>query len=152
MKKIVGICFIVATLFVGATVYTLYERNKKAQLPEVVAIHEEKLSKDDIKQGIEKISQEYAKKIMDSDIEFVLLDVRSQSEYDEKHLKGSVLIPDTEIEERVLTEIPNKDELILVYCRSGNRSGKVTTTLSKLGYSNVKDFGGLNAWEYETEN
>ena len=85
---------------------------------------------------------------MDSGKKYTLLDVRTQQEYDEKHIAGAYLIPDYEIESRAEKELPDKDALILVYCRSGSRSKKASQKLAELGYTNVKDFGGINTWRY----
>lgn len=97
------------------------------------------------------ITQEEAKKLMDTEKDYIILDVRTQSEYDEKHIPGAVLIPHTEIEARAAKELPQKDQLILVYCRSGNRSKTASEALEKLGYTNIREFGGINTWPYETE-
>ncbi len=99
----------------------------------------------------QKITQSEAKKIMDSAEKFILLDVRTQEEYNEKHIPKAIVIPDSEIKERAEREIANKNALILVYCRSGSRSKKATDILIASGYTNVKDFGGINDWPYETE-
>ena len=99
----------------------------------------------------EQISPEDAKKIMDSGEEYILLDVREQNEYDEGHIKGAVLIPYTEIEDRAESELLNKNEQILVYCRSGRRSKIAAESLVRLGYTNVKEFGGIIDWRYEIE-
>ena len=96
----------------------------------------------------EMITQEKAKEIMDSRQKYTLLDVRTQQEYDEKHIEGAYLIPDYEIESRAEKELPDKDALILVYCRSGSRSKKASEKLANLGYTNIKDFGGINTWRY----
>lgn len=96
----------------------------------------------------ETIAQEKAKEIMDSGEKYTLLDVRTQQEYDEKHIAGAYLIPDYEIESRAEKELPDKDALILVYCRSGSRSKKASQKLAELGYTNIKDFGGINTWRY----
>ena len=98
-----------------------------------------------------QISQEEAKEIMDSMEEFVILDVRTKEEYDEKHIPGAVLIPNEEILERAEAELPDKEMTILVYCRSGNRSKTASEKLAGLGYTNVLEFGGINTWTYETE-
>ena len=98
-----------------------------------------------------QISQEEAKEIMDSMKEFVILDVRTKEEYDEKHIPGAVLIPNEEILERAEAELPDKEMTILVYCRSGNRSKTASEKLAGLGYTNVLEFGGINTWTYETE-
>lgn len=97
------------------------------------------------------ITAEEAKEIMDSSEGYILLDVRTQEEYDESHIPGAVLIPNTEIEDRAEEELPDKEQLILVYCRSGNRSKKAAEILVKLGYTNIREFGGIMDWSYEVE-
>ena len=99
----------------------------------------------------EQITAEEAKKIMDSGEEHIILDTREQDEYDEGHIPGAILIPYTEIENKAEEIIPDKDKLILVYCRSGRRSKIAAEALSKLGYTNVKEFGGIIDWPYEVE-
>ncbi|MBQ2921214.1 MAG: rhodanese-like domain-containing protein [Oscillospiraceae bacterium] len=99
----------------------------------------------------EQITQEEAKQIMDTTNGYILLDTRTQEEYDQSHIPGALLIPHTEIAERAEAELPDKDQLILVYCRSGNRSKQASEVLAELGYTNVKEFGGINTWPYEVE-
>ena len=99
----------------------------------------------------EQITQEKAKQIMDTTNGYILLDTRTQEEYDQSHIPGAILIPHTEIAERAEEELPDKDQLILVYCRSGNRSKQASEILAELGYTNVKEFGGINTWPYEVE-
>ena len=96
-----------------------------------------------------QISAEEAKSIMDSGEEHIILDVREQNEYDAGHIPGAILIPYTEIENKAEEMLPDKDKLILVYCRSGRRSKIAAESLSKLGYTNVKEFGGIIDWPYE---
>ena len=97
------------------------------------------------------ITAEEAKKLMDTEKDYIILDVRTQSEYEEKYIPGAILIPYTEIEEQAAEKLPNKDQLILVYCRSGNRSKTASEALEKLGYTYIREFGGINDWPYETE-
>ena len=99
----------------------------------------------------EQITAEEAKKIMDSGEEHIILDTREQDEFDEGHIPGAILIPYTEIENKAEETLPDKDKLILVYCRSGRRSKIAAESLSKLGYTNVKEFGGIIDWTYEIE-
>ena len=99
----------------------------------------------------EQITQEEAKQIMDTTNGYILLDTRTREEYDQSHIPGALLIPHTEIAERAEEELPDKDQLILVYCRSGNRSKQASEILAELGYTNVKEFGGINTWPYEVE-
>ena len=97
----------------------------------------------------EQITPEEAKKIMDSGEEHIILDTREQDEFDEGHIPGAILIPYTEIENKAIELMPDKDKLILVYCRSGRRSKIAAESLAKLGYTNVKEFGGIIDWPYE---
>ena len=99
----------------------------------------------------EQITQEEAKQIMDTTNGYILLDTRTQEEYDQSHIPGALLIPHTEIAQRAADELPDKDQVILVYCRSGNRSKQASEALAELGYTNVKEFGGINTWPYELE-
>ena len=97
----------------------------------------------------EQISGAEAKALMDSKSGYIILDVREQYEYDEGHILGAILIPYGEIADRAEKELPDKDQLILVYCRSGRRSKIAAEEIVKLGYTNVKEFGGIIDWEYE---
>lgn len=98
----------------------------------------------------EQISQDEAKRIMDTEDDFVIIDARTEAEFREGHIEGAILIPEYEITERAEKEIPEKDTLILVYCRSGRRSKIAADALVQLGYTNVKEFGGIIDWQYET--
>lgn len=95
-----------------------------------------------------KISAAEAQRMMTEDHAYILLDVRTQSEYEEGHIEGARLIPDTEIESRAEEALPDKDAVILVYCRSGRRSAVAAQTLADLGYTQVFEFGGLLDWPY----
>ena len=97
----------------------------------------------------EQISGAEAKALMDSESGYIIIDARTQSEFDEGHIPGAILIPEYEIAERAESELSNKNQLILVYCRSGRRSKIAAEELVKLGYTNVKEFGGIIDWEYE---
>ena len=82
----------------------------------------------------------------------VILDVREQSEFDEKHIAGAVLLPVGAItKDTAAAVIPNYDSIVLVYCRSGNRSQTASSALADLGYQKVYEFGGINTWLYEVE-
>ena len=98
-----------------------------------------------------QISQEEAKEMMDAG-DAVVLDVREQSEYDEGHIPGAVLLPVGSInEDTAAAVIPEKSTTVLVYCRSGNRSKTAAAALAELGYTDVCEFGGINTWPYEIE-
>ncbi len=97
------------------------------------------------------ITAQEAKEIMDSQEGYVILDVRTQEEFDQGHIPGAILIPDYEIEEKAENVLKDKDQLILVYCRSGRRSKLAAEALVKLGYTHIKEFGGIIDWPYEVE-
>ena len=97
------------------------------------------------------ITAEEAKEIMDSEEGYIILDVREQDEYDAGHIPGAILIPYTQIEAKASEMLADKDQLILVYCRSGRRSKIAAEALVELGYTNIKEFGGILDWPYETE-
>lgn len=96
------------------------------------------------------ITAEEAKKIMDTESEYVILDVRTEEEFAQGHIPGAMLIPDYAIREEADKALPDKDALILVYCRSGRRSKNAAETLAELGYTNIREFGGILDWPYET--
>jgi rhodanese-related sulfurtransferase len=97
------------------------------------------------------ITAEEAKQIMDTEEGYIILDTRTQEEYDEGHIPGAIQISHDEIEEKAEGMLPDKDQLILVYCRSGRRSKLAAETLVELGYTNIKEFGGIIDWPYEVE-
>ena len=97
----------------------------------------------------EQISGAEAKALMDSESGYIIIDARTQEEYDQGHIPGAILIPEYEIADRAEKELHDKNQLILVYCRSGRRSKIAAEELVKLGYTNVKEFGGIIDWEYE---
>ena len=97
------------------------------------------------------ITEEDAKEIMDTESGYVILDVRTEEEFSEGHIPGAILIPDYEIGEKAQEVLKEKDRMILVYCRSGRRSKLAADALAKLGYTNIKEFGGIIDWPYDIE-
>ena len=97
------------------------------------------------------ITAKEAKEIMDSQQGYIILDTRTEQEYDEGHIPGAIVISHDEILEKAEDILTDKDQLILVYCRSGRRSKLAAADLVKLGYTNVKEFGGIIDWPYEVE-
>ena len=97
------------------------------------------------------ITAEEAKEIMDTEEGYIILDVRTQDEFDESRIPSAILIPHDEITEKAEDLLTDKDQLILVYCRSGRRSKLAAEALVELGYTNIKEFGGIIDWPYETE-
>ena len=97
------------------------------------------------------ITAEEAKEIIDSEEGYIILDVRTQEEYDQGHIPGAIVISHEEIEEKAEQVLTDKEQLILVYCRSGRRSKIAAEALVELGYTNIKEFGGIIDWPYEVE-
>ena len=97
------------------------------------------------------ITAEEAELIMESEESYIILDVRTREEYEQGHIPGAILIPDTEIEAKAEEALTGKDQLILVYCRSGRRSKLAAEALVELGYTNIREFGGIIDWPYEVE-
>ena len=97
------------------------------------------------------ITAEEAKQIMDSEEGYVILDVRTQEEYDQGHIPNAVLLPLDDIKAKAHVVLPDKDQQILVYCRSGRRSKLASEALAELGYTNIKEFGGILDWPYGVE-
>ena len=98
----------------------------------------------------EQITAEQAKTIMDTEKDYVIIDARTEVEFAEGHIENAILIPEYEIANRAEKELPDKEQLILVYCRSGRRSKIASEELVNLGYTNVKEFGGIIDWPYKT--
>ncbi len=97
-----------------------------------------------------QISMEEAIAMMEESTDYILLDVRTHEEFAELHIPGAICVPNEEIGTDEIPELPNKEQLILVYCRSGNRSKQASEKLANLGYSNVYEFGGIIDWPGET--
>ena len=99
----------------------------------------------------QQISQEAAKEMMDTQ-EVIVLDVREQYEFDAGHIPGAVLLPVGSItKDTAAAVIEDPDTVVLVYCRSGNRSKTASQALADIGYTNIYEFGGINTWPYEVE-
>ena len=99
----------------------------------------------------QQVDAETAKELMDTENDYVILDVRTQAEYDQGRIPGAILIPHDTVATAAKDALSDKDQLILVYCRSGNRSKQASQALVDLGYTNVIEFGGINNWPYEVE-
>ncbi len=122
----------------------------KEQSEEEAEVQTKEQMEEQAEMKAEVITTKQAKEIMNSGEECVILDVREADEYAEGHIEGAIQLSYTEIETRAEQVLADKDKLILVYCRSGRRSAIAAQALLELGYSNVKDFGGIIDWPYET--
>ena len=100
-------------------------------------------------EGYKRISMDEAKTLMEKEEGYILLDVRTKGEYESGYIAGAINIPLSDIDEKIISFLPDKSQMILVYCRSGNRSREASDKLSKLGYTNILEIGGINAWKGE---
>jgi rhodanese-related sulfurtransferase len=98
----------------------------------------------------QKIAASEALRIMEETDGYILLDVRTQEEFEQAHIKGAILLPDTEIKDKAEEQLKDKNAVILVYCRSGRRSAQAAQQLADMGYTKVNDFGGIIDWPYDT--
>ena len=97
-----------------------------------------------------QVNMDEAITMMEKESGYIILDVRTPEEFADKHIPGAINIPNETIGTTEIPELPNKDQLILVYCRSGNRSKQASEKLAALGYTNIVEFGGINDWPGET--
>ena len=97
-----------------------------------------------------QINMDEAITMMEEESSYIILDVRTPEEFAERHIPGAINIPNETISTEEIPELPNKDQLILVCCRSGNRSKQASEKLAALGYTNIVEFGGINDWPGET--
>ena len=140
MKKIFWIILIIVLIFLW---------NRKT-IEKGVEDNSMNTSQDEIL--YEQITATDAKKIMDQEDDYVILDVRTKSEYEASHIENAMLLPLDEISEKATDVLPDKNQLLLVYCRSGVRSKEAAIQLAKLGYTNIKEFGGIIDWPYDVVN
>ena len=97
-----------------------------------------------------QIDTQEAVDLMAEETDYIILDIRTKEEYESAHIPGAICIPNESIGTEELPELPDKDQLILVYCRSGNRSKQAAQKLADQGYTNIVEFGGINTWIGET--
>ena len=96
--------------------------------------------------GYKQISQDEAMQIMEEESGYLIVDVRRPDEFAEGHIEGAINVPNEGIAEEMPEELPDKDQLLLIYCRTGRRSKEASEKLAKIGYKNVYEFGGINTW------
>ena len=100
-------------------------------------------------QSYRQINMDEAIAMMEAESDYIILDVRTPEEFSEKHIPGAINVANETIGSEEIPELPDKDQLILVYCRSGNRSKQASEKLVALGYTNIVEFGGINDWPGE---
>lgn len=144
MKILKFIGTILIGFFIGCAIAVIY-----SIIVQVVTEKEgDEIMNEIVTTTYEQITQVEAKNIIDTKSNFIILDVRTEEEFVEGHIENAILIPDYEITSKAEEILKDKNQLILVYCRSGNRSKVASQALVELGYTNVKEFGGIIDWEY----
>ena len=107
-------------------------------------------SKETAENSYKQIRMDEAVTMMAEETDYIILDVRTPEDFAEKHIPNAINVPNETNGENEIPELPRKDQMILVYCRSGNRSKQASEKLGKLGYTNIYEFGGINDWTGET--
>ena len=97
-----------------------------------------------------QIGMDEAVEMMENEKNYIILDVRTEQEFEEQHIPNAINVPNETIGKDEIPELPDKEQLIMVYCRSGNRSKQASEKLVKIGYSNIVEFGGIKDWLGET--
>jgi len=105
----------------------------------------------EMSEGYISISMEEAKQWMEEETDFILLDVRTVEEFEAGHIPGAICIPNETIGEEEIVELPDKEQKILIYCRSGNRSKQAAEKMVELGYQNLVEIGGIIDWTGDIE-
>ena len=115
----------------------------------IVSESAQQTQKGEIQMRYQTITPEEAKAVMDGESSYIILDVREQEEYDQGHIPGAVLMPHTRTRELAPELVPDRDTTVLVYCRSGRRSVLAAQMLADMGYTDVREFGGILDWPYD---
>lgn len=148
MKKFI-LVLALTLMFSACTDQTSVEKSTSSESTAPTASAEPTQSKaQDAEEGYQRISGEEAKKMADSQ-SVVIVDVRTEVEYNQGHVANALLIPNETIGSEMPELLPDKDAVIILYCRSGNRSGQAAKKLLKLGYKTIYDFGPLTDWPGE---
>lgn len=98
----------------------------------------------------EQVSSAEAAQMMEEKSDYVILDVRTQAEFDEAHIPGAICVPNESIQSEPPSALSDKNQLVMVYCRSGNRSKQAAKKLADMGYTRIVEFGGINSWQGDT--
>jgi len=127
----------------ATSLVTIEPADSREPAPSVTPTAEEEL-------GYRIVSMDEVIAIMEEESGYIILDVRTAEEFEERHIPGALNIDNEKIGTEEIRELPDKDQMILVYCRSGNRSKQASAKLAALGYTNIVEFGGINDWPGET--
>ena len=141
MKKLLGVGLLAGVALLSACSPASPSTTQPVQAPVTAA---------PASNNFQIINAQQAKQMMDQSTGYVIVDVRTQSEFQDGHIDGAVLIPVDQVASLAPSKLPDKTQLIFVYCRSGARAQQASTILAQMGYTNVVDFGGISSWPYGT--
>ena len=137
--------FLIITIIIVCVLIVFYKNNNyKINEVDIVGSEEKKMEN-----KVRYVSMDEIVDIMNDNENYIILDVRTEEEYKEGHIPNAICIPNETIDEKIVKQLPNKDQLVLIYCRSGNRSKQATKKLENLGYTNLIEFGGIIDWKGE---
>ena len=147
MKKniIIAIILIAVLICIGCFIYKTSKTNKTTTSNSTATTNGAKTNE------IRHVSMNDIVKIMEENKDYVIVDVRTPDEYKEGHIPNAINIPNETINETVYNKLKDKNQLILIYCRSGSRSRQAAYKMQKLGYTNLVDFGGIINWKGKIE-
>ena len=143
MKKLISVLAVIAAIATGVIWYAILQSRAQSTGTSDSAHPEEKVI-------YHTVTAETAKYMMDEG-SVTIVDVRTQSEYDTGHVENAILVPHETIGRTVPEELPDKEAVLLVYCRTGRRAADASQKLADMGYTKVYDFGGIEDWPYEIE-
>lgn len=145
-KNIIIVIVIIAVLIcIGCFIYKTNKTNKTTTSNSTATTNAAKTNE------IRHVSMDDIVKIMNENKDYVIVDVRTPDEYKEGHIPNAINIPNETINETVYNKLKDKNQLILIYCRSGSRSRQAAYKMQKLGYTNLVDFGGIINWKGKIE-
>ena len=147
MKKniIIAIVIIAVLICIGCFIYKTNKTNKTTKSNSTATTNAAKTNE------IRHVSMDDIVKIMNENKDYVIVDVRTPDEYKEGHIPNAINIPNETINETIYNKLKDKNQLILIYCRSGSRSRQAAYKMQKLGYTNLVDFGGIINWKGKIE-
>ena len=147
MKKniIIAIILIAVLICIGCFIYKTNKTNKTITSNSTATTNGAKTNE------IRHVSMNDIVKIMEENKDYVIVDVRTPDEYKEGHIPNAINIPNETINETVYNKLKDKNQLILIYCRSGSRSRQAAYKMQKLGYTNIVEFGGIINWKGKIE-
>jgi len=153
-KKFISLACIIAIAALATFIIMLLRPGAEADTGALVGLHTNSEGETEMayeSNAPRRISPSRAREITQANPDAIILDVRTQEEFDSERIPGAVLLPYDAVNDLAAEALPDKNAVILVYCRAGRRSQLAADALAEMGYTNVYDFGGIDSWPYERE-